>query len=52
MVLEMGWLLDTRQVTTETPSTIIPCRGGWIVRTPDRFMFLGAAYEAITKEPE
>jgi hypothetical protein len=32
---------STPQITTnETPSTILPCRNGRIVRTPDRFLLL------------
>lgn len=44
---------DISQVTTEEiPSTIIPHRSGRIIRTPDRFMFLDEACEAIPEEPE
>lgn len=44
---------DTSQVTThETPSTIIPCHSGRIIMAPYRFMFLGEAYEAISKGPK
>ena len=40
---------------TASPSTIPipkPHRSGWIVRKPDRFMFLGEAYEAFLEEHE
>ena len=32
--------------------TPVPCRSGSIVRTPDRFSFLGESYEAIPEELE
>jgi hypothetical protein len=44
---------NTPQVTIdETPSAIIPRCSGRIVKAPDRFIFLGEAYEAIPEEPE
>jgi hypothetical protein len=46
-------LSNTLQLTTsETPSTIIQCRCKRIVRTPNRFMFLGEVHEAIPDELE
>lgn len=44
---------DTPQVITdETPRTIVPCHSGRIIKAPDRFIFLGEPYEAISKRPE
>ena len=33
-------------------STLMPCRGGRVVKQPDRFMYLGKSFEAILKEHE
>lgn len=41
-----------RVVSDEIPSTIIPHPNGEIIKTFDRFMFLGEPCEAISKEPE
>ena len=33
-------------------STLMPHRGGRVVKQPDRFMYLGKSFEAILKEHE
>ena len=44
--------IEQGNATTLPSSTLVPHRSGRIIREPDKFMFLGEAFEAISEDSE